>query len=111
MLLFHLLRGSTPSQFSVFALSAFSGIASLAQTVHCLPRSHKGSGTRFFERAAGEGFASRSKSIRVHLDPSFGPSACGAIVYKRVTFDFATLMDGATEIKCSEFGQNIVDHM
>ena len=35
----------------------------------------------------------------------------GAIASKCVTYDFARLMDGATEIKCSEFGQNIVDHM
>ncbi|MEA2554322.1 MAG: isocitrate dehydrogenase [Fimbriimonadaceae bacterium] len=35
----------------------------------------------------------------------------GAIASKRVTYDFARLMDGATEIKCSEFGQNIIDHM
>ncbi len=35
----------------------------------------------------------------------------GAIGSKRVTYDFARLMEGATEIKCSEFGQNIVDHM
>ncbi len=35
----------------------------------------------------------------------------GAISSKRVTYDFARLMDGATEIKCSEFGQNIIDHM
>ena len=35
----------------------------------------------------------------------------GAISSKRVTYDFARLMDGATKIKCSEFGQNIVDHM
>ncbi len=35
----------------------------------------------------------------------------GAIKSKRVTYDFARLMDGATEIKCSEFGQNIIDHM
>ncbi len=34
-----------------------------------------------------------------------------AIASKRVTYDFARLMDGATEIKCSEFGQNIIDHM
>ncbi len=30
---------------------------------------------------------------------------------KRVTYDFARLMDGATEIKCSEFGDNIIAHM
>jgi isocitrate dehydrogenase len=35
----------------------------------------------------------------------------GAIASKRVTYDFARLMDGATEIKCSEFGANIVAHM
>lgn len=35
----------------------------------------------------------------------------GAIASKRVTYDFARLMDGATEIKCSEFGKNIVEHM
>jgi isocitrate dehydrogenase len=35
----------------------------------------------------------------------------GAIGSKRVTYDFARLMDGATEIKCSEFGDNIIEHM
>src|SRR4051812_47098964 len=35
----------------------------------------------------------------------------GAIGSKRVTYDFARQMEGATEIKCSEFGQNIIDHM
>src|SRR2546429_4703170 len=35
----------------------------------------------------------------------------GAIRSKRVTYDFARLMDGAKEIKCSEFGDNIVAHM
>ena len=35
----------------------------------------------------------------------------GAIGSKRVTYDFARLMDGATEIKCSEFGENIIAHM
>ncbi len=35
----------------------------------------------------------------------------GAIGSKRVTYDFARLMEGATEIKCSAFGDNIVDHM
>ena len=35
----------------------------------------------------------------------------GAIGSKRVTYDFARLMDGGTEIKCSEFGDNIIDHM
>ena len=35
----------------------------------------------------------------------------GAIGSKRVTYDFARLMSGATEIRCSEFGENIVQHM
>ena len=35
----------------------------------------------------------------------------GAIASKKVTYDFARLMDGATELKCSEFGDNIVAHM
>ncbi len=35
----------------------------------------------------------------------------GAIASKRVTYDFARQMDGATEIRCSEFGDNIVAHM
>ncbi len=35
----------------------------------------------------------------------------GAIASKRVTYDFARLMDGATEIKCSAFGDNVIEHM
>ena len=35
----------------------------------------------------------------------------GAIGSKRVTYDFARLMPGATEVKCSEFGDNIITHM
>jgi isocitrate dehydrogenase len=35
----------------------------------------------------------------------------GAIGSKRVTYDFARLMEGATEIKCSQFGENIIQHM
>ncbi|HEY8040072.1 MAG TPA: NADP-dependent isocitrate dehydrogenase [Polyangiaceae bacterium] len=35
----------------------------------------------------------------------------GAIASKRVTYDFARLMEGSTEIKCSEFGDNIIEHM
>ncbi|MEO7111076.1 MAG: NADP-dependent isocitrate dehydrogenase [Polyangiaceae bacterium] len=35
----------------------------------------------------------------------------GAIASKRVTYDFARMMDGATEIKCSAFGDNIIEHM
>jgi isocitrate dehydrogenase len=35
----------------------------------------------------------------------------GAIASKKVTYDFARLMEGATEVKCSEFGDNIIAHM
>ena len=35
----------------------------------------------------------------------------GAIASKRVTYDFARLMEGATEIKCSQFGENIIANM
>ena len=35
----------------------------------------------------------------------------GAIASKRVTYDFARQMEGATEIKCSEFGDNLIAKM
>ena len=35
----------------------------------------------------------------------------GAIASKKVTYDFARLMEGATEIKCSAFGDNVIEHM
>jgi isocitrate dehydrogenase len=35
----------------------------------------------------------------------------GAIAAKRVTYDFARLMEGATELKTSEFGDAIIKHM
>ncbi len=35
----------------------------------------------------------------------------GAIAAKTVTYDFARLMDGATEVKCSEFGEAIIRQM
>ena len=34
-----------------------------------------------------------------------------AIGDKVVTYDFARLMDGATEVKCSEFAQALVDRL
>ncbi|MCY7355403.1 MAG: NADP-dependent isocitrate dehydrogenase [Lysobacter sp.] len=34
-----------------------------------------------------------------------------AIASKRVTYDFARLMDGATEVKCSEFADEIIKHL
>ena len=35
----------------------------------------------------------------------------GAIKGKHVTYDFARLMEGATEVKCSEFATEIIKHM
>jgi isocitrate dehydrogenase len=35
----------------------------------------------------------------------------GAIASKRVTYDFARLMDGATELRTSAFGDNVIAHM
>ncbi|HXX70109.1 MAG TPA: NADP-dependent isocitrate dehydrogenase [Polyangiaceae bacterium] len=35
----------------------------------------------------------------------------GAISSKRVTYDFARLMEAAVEVKCSEFGDNVITHM
>jgi isocitrate dehydrogenase len=35
----------------------------------------------------------------------------GAIGHKTVTYDFARLMEGATEVKCSEFGTAVISHM
>ncbi len=33
------------------------------------------------------------------------------IASKVVTYDFARLMDGATEVKCSEFGEELIKNM
>jgi isocitrate dehydrogenase len=35
----------------------------------------------------------------------------GAITAKRVTYDFHRQMEGATLLKCSEFGQEVVKNM
>jgi isocitrate dehydrogenase len=35
----------------------------------------------------------------------------GAILSKKVTYDFARLMNGATQVSCSGFGQVMIDHM
>ena len=35
----------------------------------------------------------------------------GAIAARTVTYDFARLMQGAREVKCSEFGSAIIEHM
>jgi isocitrate dehydrogenase len=35
----------------------------------------------------------------------------GALQAKEVTYDFARLMDGATEVSCSKFGDSIINHM
>jgi isocitrate dehydrogenase len=34
-----------------------------------------------------------------------------AIASKRVTYDFARLMEGATEVKCSEFADEMIKHL
>ena len=34
-----------------------------------------------------------------------------AIAAKTVTYDFARLMEGAKEVKCSEFGEQIISRM
>jgi isocitrate dehydrogenase len=35
----------------------------------------------------------------------------GAISDRTVTYDFARLMEGAREVKCSEFGNAVIAHM
>jgi isocitrate dehydrogenase len=35
----------------------------------------------------------------------------GAVAAKTVTYDFARLMENATEVKCSEFADAIIKHM
>jgi isocitrate dehydrogenase len=35
----------------------------------------------------------------------------GAIASRKVTYDFARLMDGATEVSTSQFGDAIIEHM
>jgi isocitrate dehydrogenase len=35
----------------------------------------------------------------------------GAITAKTVTYDFSRLMEGAKEVKCSEFGTAVIEHM
>jgi isocitrate dehydrogenase len=35
----------------------------------------------------------------------------GAIAAKTVTYDFERLMDGATEVKCSQFADEIIKHL
>ncbi len=40
-----------------------------------------------------------------------GKGVKGAIKSKKVTYDFERLMKGATLLKCSEFGDNIIAHM
>jgi len=38
-------------------------------------------------------------------------SLSGAIAAKKVTFDFSSQMDDATEVSCSEFGDHMIAHM
>ena len=44
-------------------------------------------------------------------DDNIGAGMEGAIQAKRVTYDFHRLMDGATKLKCSQFGHEIVSKM
>ena len=34
-----------------------------------------------------------------------------SIEAKKVTYDFARLMDGATQVSCSQFGQEMINNM
>ena len=34
-----------------------------------------------------------------------------SIAAKKVTYDFARLMDGATQVSCSQFGQEMINNM
>jgi isocitrate dehydrogenase len=34
-----------------------------------------------------------------------------AILSKRVTYDFARLMDGASQVSCSGFGEVMIEHL
>ena len=34
-----------------------------------------------------------------------------SIASKKVTYDFARLMEGATQVSCSGFGQVMIEHM
>ena len=34
-----------------------------------------------------------------------------SILSKRVTYDFARLLDGATQVSCSGFGEVMIEHM
>ena len=34
-----------------------------------------------------------------------------SVASKRVTYDFARLMDGAVQVSCSGFGQVMIDHL
>jgi isocitrate dehydrogenase len=43
--------------------------------------------------------------------PDHQASMESSIASKKVTYDFARLMDGATQVSCSGFGQVMIDHM
>ena len=58
--------------------------------------------------------------IFVNADRAAGPNEAAdlviksmerSILSKKVTYDFARLMEGATEVKCSEFGDQIIAKM
>ena len=61
-----------------------------------------------FLKDAGGAFWLVTVPSDARVDLKALPAAIGS---KRVTYDFARLMEGATEVKCSEFGTNIIEHM
>ena len=59
--------------------------------------------TEFATDLSYEDAQTKSKMTEVELE--------GAISAKTVTYDFERLMDDATLLKCSEFGQAIIENM
>ena len=64
------------------------------------------------------GGAGRFPTVNPATEEVMGPAANAdahdmdrAIAAKTVTYDFARQMEGAKEVKCSEFGKEIVKHM
>ena len=67
--------------------------------------------TRSYFRSAGKPLVDQHEVGWVEAADLILNGLNGAIGSKKVTYDFARLMEGATEIKCSAFGDNIIAHM
>ncbi len=87
-------------------------------TGHAIFEATHGTAPKYANKDRGESRlrrAHRRNDVALHgLDRSGGfdlERLNGAIGSKRVTYDFARQMEGATEIKCSQFGDNIIQHM